>query len=222
MTPYAVPPSPPVDPKTLARTILSDTRRYQLTRPHAVPHAESWLERVLDWVNGFWERLIRALAAHVHVSKGAGLTIGHVVLALFAVAFVVLAARLLAPLLSGTGSAAAPGGATETSPDANALYRSSLDAAARGDLARAAALLFASAVAALDLRGVVREDAGTTVGEFRRELRARDARLLPAFDEIARPFTAAAYAERRITREEWEGGRRALLALLPAEQSKRA
>ncbi len=222
MTPYAVPPSPPVDPKTLARTILSDTWRYRLTLPRAVPHAKSWLERVLDWVNAFWERLVRALAAHLHVSKGVSLTIGHVVLAFFAVAFVVLAARLLASLLRGTGSAAAFGGTAEASPDANALYRSSLDAAARGDFARAAALLFASAVSALDLRGVVREEAGATVGEFRRALKARDARLLPAFDEIARSFTAAAYAERSITREEWERGRQALLALLPAGQSKHA
>ena len=90
----------------------------------------------------------------------------------------------------------------ELGRNARALYVQACTLAAGGNYAQAARLLFVAAVTALDLRGLMRDDASATVGELRRALRARDGALVPPFDEIAGPFVTAAYAERDVVAAE--------------------
>jgi hypothetical protein len=47
------------------------------------------------------------------------------------------------------------------------------------------------------------------VGDLRRELRAGDAALVPAFDAVAEPFVARAYAERAVDAPQWSRARAA-------------
>ncbi len=205
--------NPPHDPAAVARAILSDSSRYHLALSHVRVRPKSWLQNGFEWVRDRYDALVHALAAHVHVSRTESFALGGLVIAVLAVVMGVAAFRLLRELNPETVRPARTN-AIESGPDARALYARSLRAAQAGQFARATTLLFAAAVAGLDLRGTLRGDPSATVGEFRRALRARDATLLPKFDAIARPFTAAAYAERSIDEAEWTSARAAFAQLV--------
>jgi hypothetical protein len=61
----------------------------------------------------------------------------------------------------------------------------------------------------LDLRGVVRDERSATINELRRALHERDGALEPAFVEIARLYTAAAYAQIPAGPDAWQRARAA-------------
>ncbi|MGC2244865.1 MAG: DUF4129 domain-containing protein, partial [Candidatus Aquilonibacter sp.] len=86
---------------------------------------------------------------------------------------------------------------------AHALAALAAQAASAGDYARAVRLLFIAAVTLLDLRGVVRDERSATVNELRRRLHERDGALEPAFVEIARLYTATAYAQTPVDPDAW-------------------
>ena len=74
--------------------------------------------------------------------------------------------------------------------DARTLLARALDAASAGRHHEAAALLWASALRALDERGRVRYDAARTPGEWRRAVRD------PDFDALARDAVVALFGDR--------------------------
>ena len=74
--------------------------------------------------------------------------------------------------------------------DAKTLLARALEAAAAGRHHDAAALLWASALRALDERGRVRYDPARTPGEWRREVRD------PSFDVLARDAVVALFGDR--------------------------
>jgi hypothetical protein len=82
-----------------------------------------------------------------------------------------------------------------------------------GEYGTAALLLFGATVALLDGRGAVAASRSATVGDLRRELRARDAPLVAAFDAVAAPFVEKAYAERRVDEPQWHRARDAFVVL---------
>ena len=90
---------------------------------------------------------------------------------------------------------------------AHALAVAAAQAANAGDYARAIRLMFMAAVTLLDLRGVVRDERSATINELRRALHERDGELEPAFVEIARLYTAAAYAQTPAGPDAWERAR---------------
>ena len=98
-------------------------------------------------------------------------------------------------------------------PDASALYVSACAAAGARDYARATALLFAAAVAALTTQGLVRDDRSATVGDLRRKLRSGGSALVPSFDDVASAFVAGTYAERPLDASEWERAHASYLRL---------
>ncbi len=201
------------DPAALARAILADSSRYHLALNHARARPKSWLQLAFEWVRDRYEALMHALTAHVHVSGTASMISGALIIAALACVLGLAAFRLLRELNPETRIAARTR-AIENRPDAHALYARSLQAAQERQFARATMLLYAAAVAGLDLRGTLQGDPSATVGEFRRTLRALDATLLPQFDAIALPFAAAAYAERSIDEAEWKRARAAFAQLL--------
>jgi len=203
---------PPRDPGTLARTILSDTSRYHLARVQMAKRPKNWLERAWDWIALQWSRLLRALFSKVRVPARASTAIGDAVEFVF-IALLVLAFAKIFRVLRWRANARAPLAPGSEIPDARALYDRSLAAAADGVLTHAIELLFAAAVATLDRRGLTRYAPSSTVGDFRRDLRARDASLVGTFDAIAAPFTAAVYAERPPNEADWARARAAFLLL---------
>lgn len=204
--------APPRDPGALARAILSDTSRYHLAQPQVRERPKNWLERAWDWIALQWSRLIRALFGNVRVPAKASTAFGGALVFLLAA----LLALAVAKVGDSLGRRAAPralaASAAEFS-DARGLYERSLTAAGNRALTQAMELLFAAAIATLDRRGLTRYDPSSTVGDFRRDVRARDASLVGAFDAIAEPFTAAVYAQRPPNEADWARAHAAFLAL---------
>ena len=207
-----VAPAPPRDPGKLARAILSDTSRYHLTQPQVRERPKTWLERAWDWIALQWSRLIRALVGKVRVPAKASTALGDAIVFFLVVFFVAALAKVLGSLGRRAPSRALATSVTELS-DPHQLYRRSLTAAADHALTQALELLFAAAVATLDRRGLTHSDVSSTVGDFRRDIRTRDASLIEPFDAIADPFTAAVYAQRPPGEADWVRAHVAFLAL---------
>jgi len=198
----------------LAQRELATTGRYQLVAPAAVPATEPWWSRPWRWLNEQWDRLWRAVFARARVGKETAASIGDVLLVIVGLILLFTAVRLLRNLhlvRSGSRVDAAP---LAELPDPHLLYRDACEAANRGEYGTAALLLFGATVALLDGRGAVAASSSATVGDFRRELRARDAALIAPFDAVAAPFVQKAYAERRVDEPQWDRARAAFSDIL--------
>jgi len=178
------------DPRAVAQRILAD-RHYQLA-PQA-PGDKSWLELLGDALNELWRRLTAPLD-HLLGNRTLTTVIGTAVLIALLVFLGVVITRFARGL-----RAKAPSRARGTSvaldddgADARTLFARALAAAAEGRHHDAAALLWASALRALDERGRVRFDAARTPGEWRRAVRD------PAFDALARDAVVALFGNRGV------------------------
>lgn len=194
--------------RAAAAAELAHPGRYDLVPPKTAARQKSLWERALDWIGKQWDRLWNALFGKVKVSQNERGAFGDLALAIVLLALIVAVVRLLAGVQIERASRR--GGAHEAlgaQRSARALYWEAAALADRGDYAHAVRVLFMAAVTALDLRGVMHDDAGATVGELRRELRARDARLAEPFDRVAGSFVAAAYAEAPIGDADWRRAR---------------
>jgi Na+-transporting methylmalonyl-CoA/oxaloacetate decarboxylase gamma subunit len=180
-------PWPHGDPRDVARSLLADPRFR--TVPDA-PAGKSWWDYLLDAIRPWWHRLFDPLGHAIGndlVTRGIG--IGVLVLVLAFLVYVILrfAKRLRVRLTARESVAAA---ALETEYDARTLLARALAAAAAGRHHEAAALLWSSALRALDERGRVRFDAARTPGEWRRAVRD------PAFDALAHDAVVALFGDR--------------------------
>jgi hypothetical protein len=210
--------SPPPGLRAAAARELA-SGAYDLTPRIVRPAEKSAWDRFWDWFWRQWDRIWKATGARVRLGSAALNAIGWVLLAAAFGALVYLAVRLVGALQFDRERRRGHSSPLEAARSARVLYAQALALARDGAYAQAARLLFVAAVTALDLRGLMRDDASATVGELRRALRARDAAMLPPFDEIAGPFVAAAYAERDIAQTEWERALAGYHRLVRAEQT---
>jgi len=197
-----------------ARRELAVPGRYQLSEKIAPPPQQPWYGQILDWLKAQLHKLWNALFGRVHIGRTGSMAIGDLLIALAVAALLFAAIRLLAELQIVKASNARVE-ALAPSQDARELYARAHRAASSGDYAGASRLLFAAAVVALDLRGIVAEDPSATVGDLRRALRSRAASLVPTFDAVAEPFVASAYAERPVAPADWERANAAFLSFAP-------
>lgn len=208
---------PPHDPAALARVILAQPR-FRMRVPAS---GHTWWDALRRWIGDRWNQLMDAFSRHVHVGGRWSVAAGDVVIAAIVALVILFAVRLL---LSMARDAAAPGIHASALPiraDASKLHTASMQAAERGAYAVAVALLFRSALALLDRRGILRDDPARTVNECRSDVRARAAHLAAPFDRIARVFTAAVYAQDRMTSAHWSDALDAY-AVIAAPQSDAA
>ena len=203
---------PPVDPRALARTILSQ-RRFQIhvTRPPE----RTWWDVILQWLSDRWNQLVQALAQHVHLGGKADVVFGDL-LVLAAIVLVVAAGiRLMLGIVRERDESVRTARPFERRASAAELYARSLQAAEAGSAALAVTLLFQAALARLDMSGLLRDDPSKTVNECLRAVAERAPACRAQFECIARLFTGALYGGAAISPDEWAAARGAYDALAP-------
>jgi hypothetical protein len=208
------PPSSLPDLRTLAQREFAVKGRYQLAQSVLAAPAEPWWLQVWRWIYKRWQSFWEFLFARVRVGAQGAASLGDVLLVLVGILMVFVVVRLLRNLQierSRSGPRAEP---LQEPPAPRALYKQACNAAGRGDYGTAALLLFAAMVALLDRKGAVDASASATVGDLRRELRTRNARLVAPFDAVAAPFVQEAYAERAVDEPQWHRARDAFATLL--------
>lgn len=202
---------PPADPHALARTILAEPR----FRVRVAPVRTAWWTPITKWLGDRWNQLVDAFTHHVKIGTGASIAIGDLLLIAVIALVVIVAVRLL---MQYVREAAPADHARRLEPHASSedLYAEAQRAAQHGEYARAIALLFSGALAALDVRGVVHDDPSRTVNECRREVRARAPQCSASFDIVARAFSAVVYADAPVSAEQWERARDAYQQVIGA------
>ncbi len=178
-----------------------------------LPARKTWWDAVLAWLHDRWEQLIGAFARHVHVAAKTSVAAGDIILAVVSAVVIVAIVRLLANSMRATASPAAVARSDSAAANADALHAQSLRAAERGEYPGAIALLFRSALAMLNVRGVLHDEPSRTVNECRRALYERAPGSLGPFEALARTFTAAVYAEAPASRAQWDAARQAYAQL---------
>ena len=206
---------PPLDPQTLAHTILSE-KRFRVAIP--TTHRSLW-ELFWSWLRDLWSRLADAFFSHVHIGNRASVTIGVVVEGILVAAVVFMLIRLLVGVVRDARHPQSAARALAEPPDPQVLYAQSRRAAAQGDYRGAVALIFRAALLRLERLGLVREDPSRTVNECRRSVAAREPALASVFDAIARPFTAAFYAELPVAQAQWLAAHDAYVTLPQEERN---
>ena len=201
---------PPIDPRALARHILSE-HRFRLGS-HAAAPPRTWWDVALSWLGDRWNAFLAAFTAHVRLGKTAGVLVGDILLVAIAVVVLVVLFRLLSNTLAEAPAARSASPLPQTLR-AHALYEQSLRIAADGDYAAAIALLFRAALVCLDVRGVVHDRPSFTVNQTRRAVREHAAACIDAFESLAQIFTDALYAERAVTADQWTRAREAYGAI---------
>ena len=175
------------DPRDVAHRILTD-RQFQLAPQQ--PGDKSWLDVLVDAMADLWRRLTAPLD-HLLGNKTLTGVIGIAVLVALLVFLAFVVARFARRLRARTPARTRAGAfALGDDADARTLFARALAAAAEGRHHDAAALLWASALRALDERGHVRYDPARTPGEWRRAVRD------PAFDALARDAVVALFGNR--------------------------
>jgi len=177
------------DPRAVAQRILAD-RQYQLAPQQ--PGDKSWLDLLGDAWNALWHRLtapLGQLLGNQTLTSVIGIAVLVVLLAFLAFVVARFATRLR---LRTSARARAAAFALGDDADARTLFARALAAAAEGRHHDAAALLWASALRALDEHGHVRYDPARTPGEWRRAVHD------PAFDALARDAVVALFGNRAV------------------------
>lgn len=173
------------DPLAVVRAILRQPRFRHAVEP---PAPQSWWERLTDWLGTLWHRLIAPLQ-HLRGGERIADVLGTIVLVAVLAAIVTIAIRYARRTSRPRAARAAyVADAPAETLDAAALRARAANAAEAGRFRDAAALLWTSALRALDERGRVRYDAARTPGEWRRAVRD------PDFDALARDAVAALFA----------------------------
>ncbi len=197
---------PPIDIIRAVRTELAVPGRYHLEK--ASPAHPSIFGLVFQWFYDRWNDLWNAFTSHVKIGSAGVSIIGDLLVVTCVLAIALIGAHLLMQLENERTRRARAIALTQPR-SAHALAALAAQAASAGDYARAVRMVFIAAVTLLDLRGVVRDERSATVNELRRRLHARDGALEPAFVEIARLYTATAYAQTPAGPDAWQRARAA-------------
>jgi hypothetical protein len=174
------------DPRDVVRAVLSDPRFH--SGAHG-PAPKQWWDYLREGLQWLFERVFGSLgrfAGNDVVTTIVGVIMLVAVMALLLVVVMRFADRF------GGGTArirrASDATALDADADARTLRARAAAAAAEGRFRDAAALLWLSALRALDESGRVRYDPSRTPGEWRRAVRET------AFDALARDATVALFA----------------------------
>jgi hypothetical protein len=197
--------APVPDLNVLAQRELATLGRYLLAQRAAV--SKPWWSPVWDWIAERWQKFWRGLFWRAHVGRGAAASIGDVLLAIVGLLLLITIVRLVRNIQITRAAAHTRAEPLGNAPSTGEFYGRACDAANRGDYGAAALLLFAATVALLDDKGAVITSRSATVGDLRRQLRARDANLVDPFDAVATPFVHCAYAERAVGEPQWNRAR---------------
>ncbi len=212
-------PQPSTNPSSLAKRELATAGRYDLAVHRNAVEPPNLLQKIWKWLIDHWNAFWSAISSRAHMGSSV-MQIGEFLLLLAVGGGIIYSiVRLLGLAQVDPAQRRGTSSPLVRERNARALYLQALALAAAGRYAEAARLLFLAAITALDLRGVLRDDAAATVGEIRRILRARDGVSIASFDAIAAPFVAAAYAERPVAHDEWDRAERAYATLLQTEQA---
>ncbi|MEO6835189.1 MAG: hypothetical protein ABI231_04705 [Candidatus Tumulicola sp.] len=215
LEPGTAAPVPPPNLGALAARELATAGRYRVAasrRPAATPGTPWWM-RVLDWLRDGWTQLWSAAFGRARLGRGGAIVIGDLLIAGALLSILFASYRLLSEFAferRSRGESLEPIGSPA---DAGALYREACERARVGEYGTASRLLYNATVSALALRGVVRDDRGATVGDFRRVLRHGEAALVLPFDAVSAAFVTSAYAELPVEASQWERARLAYLSL---------
>lgn len=143
------------------------------------------LSRFMDWIGG----VVRDLYARATESRGTG------ILTLTVLGVLLLAALVRALVLARARRRAAAHHTADVTADALAGRARAL--AAQGLYAEAAHELYAALITRLVERKRARRHASKTIGDYGRDLRARDDALLPSYLAFARVYEVVAYGDGR-------------------------
>ena len=199
--------------QALAQRELSIPGRYQSPAARAPVEREPWWLRAWDWIAGRLQKFWQAFFRRVHVGREAAASIGDVLLVAVALLLILVVVRLLLNLQPARAASRASSESLVEQATPGVLYEQACTAANRGDYGNAALLLFAAMVALLDRHGAMDANSSATVGDLRRELRARNAAIVESFDAVAGPFVQKAYADRAVDEPQWKRANDAYLAL---------
>jgi hypothetical protein len=195
--------TPPYDPKLLAQRELAIPGRYQLSDVAPTIHPSLWQE-VLQWLSDRFDQIWKAFFGRVHIGNTGSVAIADIAVVIVGALVVFVIFRFLVNLqIERNERNRTENSALESRRNAHALYLQACELSRKGEFSAAVRVLFLAAVVALDLRGIIHDDVSSTVGDVRRHLRGKNAALVPAFDEVARPFVYAAYAETPIDLSAW-------------------
>lgn len=196
--------APSHDPNREAAAILAQAA-YQTggAGPAPAPH-ESIVERTLRWLEDQVGLIIRRIFGATSKVPAIGTIVSIAFIALLAA----VAAYLIYLLISAFVRRRLPALADEGTPlqeavEPNVLYELGMTAANDGQYARAVALLFQASLAAFDRAGKLAYDGSLTPGEYRRAVRRTLSSASPHFDDIARVFVQAAFAERPVSKSDF-------------------
>ena len=207
----AVPATAPRDvAPTLASILAQPAYHEHENAAEAQVHKTLW-QIFIEWFVRLFERLFSGLFGAAAATPLFGRLISIVTIILI-VLLVMLMVYRLARYFLARRRAAVPADAGESLPvsvPASELYVRALSAAAHGQYALAISLAFRAALMQLDRNGIVAYDAARTAGEYRRALRSARAAAAPPFDELARSFTMATYAEMPADEGAWHAADRA-------------
>jgi hypothetical protein len=198
--------APPVDIVAAVRAELAVPGRYHLTN-FSSEH-RSLVGQILQWFWDRWSDVFRALTSHIKIGPQGTSLIGDAVVVAVVVAIAAIGAHLLVQLQYERGRRERAIALTPAR-SAHALAAAAAAAANAGDYTRAIRLTFIAAVTLLDLRGVMRDERSATINELRQRLHQRDDELDLPFAEIARLYTAAAYAQTPAGSQAWQRARAA-------------
>jgi len=192
------------DPHAEAAAILAQ-RSYQTggAGPAPAPH-ETFVERILRWL----QERIGEIFARIFGATASVPIIGKIVSILFIALLAGLAAFLIFLLVSAVIRRRRPSLTDEGTPlqeriEPDFLYQLGMAAANESHYARAVSLLFQASLASFDRAGKLPYDGSLTAGEYRRAVRRTLSSASPYFDDIARAFVLAAFAERPISKDEF-------------------
>jgi len=195
---------PAYDPKHEAAAILAQ-RAYQTggAGPAPAPH-ESLVERVWRWVGD----RVNEIFSRVFGATASVPIIGTIVSALFIALLAGFAAYLVFLLVSAVIRRRRPALTDAGTPlqeriEPDILYQLGIAAANEGHYARAVSLLFQASLASFDRAGKLAYDGSLTPGEYRRAVRRMLSSASPYFDDIARAFVLAAFAERPVSKDDF-------------------
>jgi len=175
------------DPRDVARTVLADPRFHAAA---SGPQPKPWWQLLLDALHALWDRLFGPFGKLVSNETVSNI-IGLAVLIAAAGLLIYVAYRFgrrwsrVRPVRRGGVAAIA----LDEEADARTLRVRAHQAFAEARYHDAAALLWLSALRALDERGQVRYDPSRTPGEWRRVVHD------PAFDVLARDAVIAFFGE---------------------------
>jgi hypothetical protein len=208
--------APSHDARDEAAAILAQ-RTYQTSGAGPAPAPkESLVEFVLRWIG---ER-IADLFARIFGATASTPIIGQIVAVVFIGLLAGAAAYLIFVLTSLVIRRRRPSQSDVGTPlqeqsDPDALYELGMAAASQGHYARAVSLLFQASLASFDRAGKLPYDGSLTAGEYRRAVRRTLTAASPYFDDIARAFVLAAFAERPVSKDDFTAADAAYRSLRP-------